>query len=70
MTLAAKKGIAAAAQRPTAGGRYYDDAGHFMTPHTATVLRVATLQKRPPGGRSGAARRRAKARLDSARGAA
>ena len=57
-----------AARCPTAGGRSDAFAGHFMAPRTATVLRVSTLQKRPPGGRSGAARRRAEARLDSAQG--
>ena len=56
-----------AAQGPTAGGRCDAFAGHFMVPPTATVLHGAALQKRPPGGRSGAARRRAEARLDSAR---
>ena len=59
-----------AAQGPTAGGRCHACGKHFMVPTTATGLHVATLQERPPGGRSGAARRRAKARLDSARGAA
>jgi hypothetical protein len=57
-----------AAQCPTAGGRCNAFDGHFMAPPTATVLQVSALQKRPPGGRSGAARRRAEARLDSARG--
>jgi len=56
-----------AVQGPTAGGRCTACGERFMVPPTATIVRVTTLQKRPPGGRSGAARRRAKARLDSAR---
>jgi hypothetical protein len=59
---------ACAARCPTAGGRCNAFTGHFMVPPTATIVRIATLQKRPPGGRSGAARRRAEARLDSAQG--
>ena len=55
-----------AAQGSTAGGRCNAFAGHFMVPPTATVLQVSTLQKRPPGGRSGAARRCLR-HLDSAR---
>ncbi|MET4102133.1 hypothetical protein ABIE58_001561 [Roseovarius sp. MBR-78] len=56
-----------AAQCPTAGGRCYGCRERFMVPPTATGMRIATLQKRPPGGRSGAARRRVP-RLDSAQG--
>jgi|GEM_PF-3949907 len=43
-----------AARCPTAGGRCNAFTGHFMVPPTATIVRIATLQKRPPGGRSGA----------------
>jgi len=58
-----------AAQGPTAGGRCNACLARFMVPTTATSFWIAPLQKRPPGGRSGAARRRVP-RLDSARGAA
>jgi len=58
-----------AAQGPTAGGRCNACLARFMVPTTATSFWIAPLQKRPSGGRSGAARRRVP-RLDSARGAA
>lgn len=56
-----------AVQGPTAGGRCPGCLERFMVPHILTIVQISTLQKRPPGGRSGAARRRLP-RLESARG--
>ena len=44
-------------QRLTSGGCRDDCAVHFMVQATPTTFHVARSQERPPGGRSGAARR-------------
>ena len=47
-------------QRLTSGGRSDDRAEHFMVQGTPTTFHVARSLERPPGGRSGAARRAAR----------
>ena len=49
-------GVGSAAQRPTAGGRTKVRGLHFIVPSTSNACAGFDGEKRPPGGRSGAAR--------------